>query len=81
MSERKRHAKLPGRARVLQVKTAGGYFVTIPKELADDLRWCPGDVLEFVRRGRHVELHKREGGPSPRGTSRRESGRTTKTTP
>ncbi len=62
---------LPGRLRVIQARRdrgqVTGYWVAIPRELAEDLGWKPGDVVEFRRVGRHVELHKRgeDGGRDP----------------
>ena len=38
---------------------AVGYILTLPKELADDLGWQAGDVVEFVRKGVRVELRRR----------------------
>ncbi len=67
MVQRKRGAKLPGRLRIVQANPRGGYWITFPKELAEDMAWLPGTILEFRRVGRHVELHKRgeDGGRDP----------------
>lgn len=59
MERWKRGAKFPGRLRIVQANARGGYWVTLPKELAEDMGWLPGTVLEFRRVGRHVELHRR----------------------
>ncbi|HAZ29947.1 TPA: hypothetical protein DCY65_00010 [Candidatus Acetothermia bacterium] len=60
MAERKRGTKLPGRLRIVQTNTRGGFWVTVPKELAEDMRRSPGTILEFRRVGRHLEIHRRE---------------------